>query len=136
MRVSRASANWTYFWIGSLAACAILLAKVPAQAQGLTPAWVELGEDGKAVARIVVSNPQDCPAIQIDGASRPMSPRQPMPAGLRPACEFAIPAGAPGETLLAVRCTNTKGEIQPDAPNWNPSGFMRNSVERLSVTVA
>ena len=47
-----------------------------------------------------------------------------------------IPAGAPGEKLLAVRCTNTKGEVQPDTPNWNPSGFMRNAVERLPVTVA
>ncbi|MES2295066.1 MAG: molybdopterin-dependent oxidoreductase [Pseudomonadota bacterium] len=47
-----------------------------------------------------------------------------------------IPAGAPGEKSLAVRCTNTKGEVQPDTPNWNPSGFMRNAVERLPVTVA
>ncbi|MEO7054098.1 MAG: molybdopterin-dependent oxidoreductase [Rhizomicrobium sp.] len=47
-----------------------------------------------------------------------------------------VPTGAPGEALLAVRCTNTKGEVQPDAPNWNPSGFMRNAVERLPVTVA
>ena len=45
-------------------------------------------------------------------------------------------AGAPGEAMLAVRCTNTKGEVQPDTPNWNPSGFMRNVVERLPVTVA
>ena len=47
-----------------------------------------------------------------------------------------VPTGAPGEALLAVRCTNTKGETQPDMPNWNPSGFMRNAVERLPVTVA
>jgi DMSO/TMAO reductase YedYZ molybdopterin-dependent catalytic subunit len=47
-----------------------------------------------------------------------------------------VPVGAPGEILLAVRCTNTKGEVQPDAPNWNPSGFMRNVIERLPVTVA
>ena len=40
-----------------------------------------------------------------------------------------------GHAMLAVRCTNTKGEAQPDVSNWNPSGFMRNVVERLSVTV-
>jgi len=40
-----------------------------------------------------------------------------------------------GNAMLAVRCTNTKGEAQPDVSNWNPSGFMRNVVERLSVTV-
>jgi hypothetical protein len=44
--------------------------------------------------------------------------------------------GAPGQVSLAVRCTNTKGEAQPDTPNWNPSGFMRNAVEHLSVTLA
>ena len=47
-----------------------------------------------------------------------------------------VPVGAPGEAVFAVRCTNTKGEMQPDTPNWNPSGFMRNVVERLPVTVA
>jgi len=40
-----------------------------------------------------------------------------------------------GDATLAVRCTNTKGEAQPDTPNWNPSGFMRNVVEHLPVTV-
>jgi hypothetical protein len=76
-----------------MATCAVLFAGTTAHAQALTPAWVELGEDGRAVARIVVNNPQDCPAIQVDGASRPMPLRHPMPAGLRPVCEFAIPSG-------------------------------------------
>ena len=43
--------------------------------------------------------------------------------------------GAPGEAALAVRCTNTKGEVQPGTANWNPSGFMRNVVERVTVTL-
>ena len=47
-----------------------------------------------------------------------------------------IAMGAAGPARLAVRCTNTKGEVQPDTPNWNPSGFMRNVVERLPVTLA
>jgi len=87
-------ARRTYFLPALMGACAILLATVNASGQALTPAWVELGEDGKPVARIVVGNPQDCPAIQIDGASRPMSLRPNMPPGLRPACEYAIPSGA------------------------------------------
>ena len=87
-------ARRTYFLPALMGACAILLATVNASGQALTPAWVELGEDGKPVARIVVSNPQDCPAIQLDGASRPMSLRPNMPPGLRPACEYAIPSGA------------------------------------------
>src|SRR5271169_4204201 len=37
---------------------------------------------------------------------------------------------------LHVRCTNTKGEVQPDAPNWNGAGFMRNVIERVQLTAA
>ena len=80
---------------------ALFLAAAPARSQALSPAWVELGEDGKAVARIVVNGPQDCPAIKIDGASRPMLLRQPMPAGLRPVCEYAIPSGAKSASVNA-----------------------------------
>ena len=47
--------------------------------------------------------------------------------------KVAIPQA--GNVTLAVRCTNTKGEVQPDKANWNPSGFMRNVVEHLPVTV-
>src|SRR5271168_223726 len=100
----------TYFFPGLTAACAILLATVNASGQALTPAWVELGEDGKAVARIVVNGPQDCPTIQIDGVSRPMSLRQPMPAGLRPACEFAIPSGAKSASVNALSLALPKSD--------------------------
>jgi hypothetical protein len=41
-----------------------------------------------------------------------------------------------GSQLLMVRCTNSSGEAQPDTPNWNPSGFMRNVIERTAVAVA
>jgi hypothetical protein len=77
-----------------IASGTIALAAGACHAQSLTPAWVELGEDGKVFARIVVEAPQDCPAIQIDGASKPMALRPNMPDGLRPACEAEIPAGA------------------------------------------
>ena len=43
--------------------------------------------------------------------------------------------GRAGEASLAVRCANRVGEVQPDVSNWNPSGFMRNVVERTPVTV-
>jgi DMSO/TMAO reductase YedYZ molybdopterin-dependent catalytic subunit len=43
------------------------------------------------------------------------------------------PAAAGGEVLMA-RCTNSKGEAQPAAPNWNPAGFMRNVIEATPVT--
>ena len=41
----------------------------------------------------------------------------------------------PGQHALKVRCTNTKGETQPDQANWNPSGYMRNLVETTPVEV-
>jgi DMSO/TMAO reductase YedYZ molybdopterin-dependent catalytic subunit len=37
---------------------------------------------------------------------------------------------------LKVRCTNSKGEVQPDQPNWNPSGFMRNVIETVDVVAS
>jgi DMSO/TMAO reductase YedYZ molybdopterin-dependent catalytic subunit len=40
---------------------------------------------------------------------------------------------APGGYSLLVRCTNSNGVAQPDTPNWNPAGFMRNVVESLDV---
>jgi hypothetical protein len=61
--------------------------------QLLTPVWVEAGEGGQTVARVVVTMASDCPVLIADGASRPMPVRQPVPGGLRPACEAVIPAG-------------------------------------------
>lgn len=39
-----------------------------------------------------------------------------------------------GEHELAVRAYNAAGDGQPDTPLWNPSGYMRNVVETISVT--
>src|ERR1700716_3384900 len=39
-----------------------------------------------------------------------------------------------GAHSLMVRCTNSDGVAQPDAANWNPSGFMRNVIETTPVT--
>jgi hypothetical protein len=40
---------------------------------------------------------------------------------------------APGQHSLSIRCTNSNGVAQPDTPNWNPSGFMRNVIESIDV---
>jgi DMSO/TMAO reductase YedYZ molybdopterin-dependent catalytic subunit len=39
-------------------------------------------------------------------------------------------AGAYG---FLIRCTNSNGVSQPDAPNWNPAGFMRNIIESIHI---
>ena len=43
---------------------------------------------------------------------------------------------AKGNHSLAVRCTNIAGEMQPDAANWNTSGFMRNVIETVQVAAS
>jgi DMSO/TMAO reductase YedYZ molybdopterin-dependent catalytic subunit len=45
--------------------------------------------------------------------------------------QLALPA--PGAYTLLVRCTNSNGVAQPETPNWNPAGFMRNVVESVDV---
>ena len=47
---------------------------------------------------------------------------------------FTLPAR--GDYVLMVRCTNSNGVAQPDAPNWNPSGFMRNVIESTPVVAS
>jgi hypothetical protein len=39
-----------------------------------------------------------------------------------------------GNHSLMVRCTNLDNVVQPDTPNWNGSGFMRNVAETVQVT--
>jgi DMSO/TMAO reductase YedYZ molybdopterin-dependent catalytic subunit len=41
---------------------------------------------------------------------------------------------APGE--IGVRCINANGIVQPDTQTWNPSGYARNVVERITLRVA
>jgi len=43
---------------------------------------------------------------------------------------------APGPHVLMVRCTSSSGKTQPDTPNWNPSGFMRNVIEQTPTVAA
>lgn len=40
-----------------------------------------------------------------------------------------------GSYTLAVRATDSKGNVQPDTPVWNPGGYLWNRIERQAVTV-
>jgi DMSO/TMAO reductase YedYZ molybdopterin-dependent catalytic subunit len=42
---------------------------------------------------------------------------------------------APGTYTLAVRATANDGAVQQAAPIWNPSGYLRSSIETYKVTV-
>jgi DMSO/TMAO reductase YedYZ molybdopterin-dependent catalytic subunit len=48
--------------------------------------------------------------------------------------QFTLPS--PGAYTLLTRCTNSNGVAQPETPNWNPAGFMRNVVEPVDVIAA
>ena len=80
---------------------ALLLAGPAAilSAQPLTPAWVEIGPEGAAIARVIVTSADDCPSLVTDGAPLRMSLRQPVPQGLRPVCEATIPATVKSASL-------------------------------------
>jgi DMSO/TMAO reductase YedYZ molybdopterin-dependent catalytic subunit len=46
--------------------------------------------------------------------------------------QLTLPAA--GAYSLLIRCTNSNGVAQPDTPNWNPAGFMRNVMESIDIT--
>jgi DMSO/TMAO reductase YedYZ molybdopterin-dependent catalytic subunit len=50
--------------------------------------------------------------------------------------ETNVSVAAKGSHTFMVRCTNQAGDIQPDKPNWNNSGFMRNVIESVQVTAS
>jgi DMSO/TMAO reductase YedYZ molybdopterin-dependent catalytic subunit len=50
--------------------------------------------------------------------------------------EFPVSVPAAGRQKLMVRAVNTAGVTQPDQPNWNPGGFMRNVIESIDVQVS
>jgi Oxidoreductase molybdopterin binding domain/Mo-co oxidoreductase dimerisation domain len=45
--------------------------------------------------------------------------------------QFTLPS--PGNYTVLTRCTNSNGVAQPETPNWNPAGFMRNVVESVDA---
>ena len=41
----------------------------------------------------------------------------------------------PGDHVLAARCRDTAGNIQPDQAAWNLDGYANNGIQRIAVTV-
>jgi sulfite oxidase len=44
-------------------------------------------------------------------------------------------ASKPGEYTIASRATDSQGRTQPDAPVWNPSGYLNNAIDRVTIHV-
>jgi hypothetical protein len=80
--------------VGLLAPTAMLL-----RGQTLTPVWIELGGEGRTLARVIVNDAKDCPVVEIDGTRRPMELRAPVPAGFKPVCELVVPASVSRATV-------------------------------------
>lgn len=49
--------------------------------------------------------------------------------------QFEWNATRPGHHVLMSRATDSAGRMQPIQPVWNPSGYLWNAVDRISVTV-
>jgi DMSO/TMAO reductase YedYZ molybdopterin-dependent catalytic subunit len=49
--------------------------------------------------------------------------------------EVAWTPPARGRYVLRCRAASVAGEVQPDAPEWNPLGYAANGVQRLAVTI-
>ncbi len=77
-------------------------------AQQLTPAWVEVGEGGAAIARVVIASSGACPQITIDGKSSAMAERLPVPDRFQPLCEAALPANAKSASVNGKALTLPK----------------------------
>ncbi|MDQ2840588.1 MAG: metallophosphoesterase [Acidobacteriota bacterium] len=64
-----------------------------ASAHTLTPVWIELGPEGVVLARAVIEPSDRCPELRADGHSLSLQTRQPVPDGMKPACQAVIPPG-------------------------------------------
>src|SRR5713226_8907186 len=50
--------------------------------------------------------------------------------------EVPLRLSSPGSRKLMIKAVNSAGSAQPDHPNWNGAGFMRNVIESVSVQAA
>jgi sulfite oxidase len=49
--------------------------------------------------------------------------------------EYEFDIANPGSYLLMSRATDDKGNVQPIAPQWNPSGYLWNVIDKVRINV-
>ncbi len=49
--------------------------------------------------------------------------------------EYEFNITQPGSYLLMARATDDKGNVQPVAPQWNPSGYLWNVIDKVRINV-
>jgi hypothetical protein len=95
--------------------------------QTLNVRGIAFGGDS-GVAKVLVS---------VDGGHRWQDARLGTYHGKYSFRQWEIPLrfAAVGPQRLMVKAVNAAGAGQPDRPNWNAGGFMRNVIESISVQV-
>jgi hypothetical protein len=96
--------------------------------QSLNVRGIAFGGD-TGVAKVVVST---------DGGRLWQSARLAADRGTYSFRQWELPLrfATAGPQTLMVKAINTSGVAQPDRPNWNPGGFMRNMIETISLQVS
>ena len=84
-----------------LASCASL----PPPDPGIEAAWVVLGEEGTAIARVITTSPA-CPAIVQDGVARPMAVRA-LPATMPQRATASAPGASKASAFPVLTCEAT-----------------------------
>ncbi len=76
-------------------------------------------------------------SVSTDGGASWRDARLGMDRGKYSFREWTLPVTfEAGSHDLKVKATNQAGETQPDKPQWNPAGYMRNVIEITTVTAA
>jgi hypothetical protein len=48
---------------------------------------------------------------------------------------FSWKAPKAGDYVISARATDSLGRTQPEAPIWNPSGYLNNAIDRVKIHV-
>lgn len=116
LRNSEIKTRWFRRLTGPAGVCifvALFAACSPqSSAQQLTPAWIQLGENGAAIAKVIVHAEDKCPSVEIGNKKLDMARRLPIPNGFPPLCEAEIPR--------KIRSANVNGQALA-LPKLNPS---------------
>jgi DMSO/TMAO reductase YedYZ molybdopterin-dependent catalytic subunit len=95
----------------------------PVTIQGV--AWS--GEAKVAKVEVSIDGGKNWEQARLVGEDHPYAWRQ---------WQYVWNAKTPGTFTILTRATDSRGEVQPATSPWNPSGYLWNGWDRVSVTVA
>ncbi len=109
-------------------------ALIVSPAAGRTVAAVDLPVRGKAFSGAA---PVSSVEVSADGGKSwlPAALDKPRPGGGWQAFEALVSTPAAGTLTILARAADAAGNRQPAEHEWNPPGYLRNAVDRVSVVV-